>query len=307
MEDQKRKGLDFVSRLLTNPAIRDLVPLQREEQIKQFLDINARQLQPTLASGAFFPGASWSQIRELLEAVLAEITNKGTMDELDGIVFREIDYTFVSFIRQQNLGGTEINQEIRPIIQELLTRPESRKELTGVFSAIRYRLVDKYVEQLYDRHEYGHFELVKVQRLKMSKEEIKNLVKVTLLLRPAIHLLTTEMDSASVMGPTVQAGFAEKTSEFLHARVKALPREVIHGAVTSNVNFLENGSVDATARIAGILSGMGKTYRPAMHVDRGADKQEKSWINVARKNFRFFGWDIKMLDEFYKIAAENGW
>jgi hypothetical protein len=42
-------------------------------------------------------------------------------------------------------------------------------------------------------------------------------------------------------------------------------------------------------------------------VDRGADTPDKSWFSIARRNFKFYGYDVKMIDEFYKIAAENGW
>ena len=42
-------------------------------------------------------------------------------------------------------------------------------------------------------------------------------------------------------------------------------------------------------------------------VDRGAESPDKSWFSIARRNYKFYGFDIKMLDELYKTAAENGW
>jgi hypothetical protein len=44
-----------------------------------------------------------------------------------------------------------------------------------------------------------------------------------------------------------------------------------------------------------------------MVVDRGADSPDKSWFNVSRRNARWRGLDVSMLDELYTIAAENGW
>ena len=52
---------------------------------------------------------------------------------------------------------------------------------------------------------------------------------------------------------------------------------------------------------------MCRNYKPEAQKDRGADTAIKSWINVARKNYKFYGYDIKMLDELYNIAADNGW
>jgi hypothetical protein len=50
-----------------------------------------------------------------------------------------------------------------------------------------------------------------------------------------------------------------------------------------------------------------KHYKPYTKVDRGAETPDKSWFNIARRNYKYYGFDIKMLDEFYKIAAENNW
>jgi hypothetical protein len=42
-------------------------------------------------------------------------------------------------------------------------------------------------------------------------------------------------------------------------------------------------------------------------VDRGANGPDSSWFSVARRNYKYYGFDIKMLDELYRIAADNGW
>ena len=65
--------------------------------------------------------------------------------------------------------------------------------------------------------------------------------------------------------------------------------------------------METTSRIASIFSMRCKNYKPYNKVDRGAESPDKSWFNIARRNFKFYGFDIKMLDEFYKIAAENNW
>jgi fructose-bisphosphate aldolase class 1 len=82
---------------------------------------------------------------------------------------------------------------------------------------------------------------------------------------------------------------------------------VISSAVNSNVSFLENSQVETTGRIAAVLAARAKQYLPGIKVDRGADTPDKSWLNIARRNYKFYGFDIKMLDEMYMIAAENGW
>ena len=44
MSIENQKATAFVSRLLQNPALKPLNPLLREEQILQFLQMNARKL-----------------------------------------------------------------------------------------------------------------------------------------------------------------------------------------------------------------------------------------------------------------------
>jgi len=76
----------FINRLLANPAIQTLTPLQREEQIIQFIHTNASQLAPTLSSNAFFPGKSWNQIVALLLQALMDEVDKVLIPDLEALV-----------------------------------------------------------------------------------------------------------------------------------------------------------------------------------------------------------------------------
>jgi hypothetical protein len=53
MNDEPTRAKLFITRLLANPALQDLNPLHKEEQIIQFLHSNAGQLFPTLSSDQF--------------------------------------------------------------------------------------------------------------------------------------------------------------------------------------------------------------------------------------------------------------
>jgi hypothetical protein len=168
--------------------------------------------------------------------------------------------------------------------------------------------VDRYLDEAFDRNEYVHFELTKVQRLKMSKDDIKDYIAVSLFLKPAVFLLTTSHQSTGeTQSGTVQTQFIEKAVNVIKGKLKVLPEQVIRSGLYANGSFQENRSMDATSRIAAVLSALGKNYKPQLKIDRGADSADKSWLNVARRNYRFYGYDVKLLDEFYKIAAENGW
>ena len=105
----------------------------------------------------------------------------------------------------------------------------------------------------------------------------------------------------------VKQQFAKKVLSALKTQLSAIPEALLASGLNSNVSWEETNNVEATARLTAIFAMRGKTYRPIVHVDRGADTPDKSWMSIARKNYKVYGLDIKMLDEFYKIAADNGW
>lgn len=288
----------------------EFTPLQKEEQIMQFLNLNAGQLAPTLTHPSFFPGKSWTQIQSLLLQSLYRQIDGLLMPELKDLLTGRIAFSFVQFLRQQSASTEQIREQILQVLSQLLKRPDGRRALTGPFTAIYYGLADKYVESAYARRSYVHFELTKVQRLKMSKEEVKNFVGVTILLKPLV-VLTSSSNTRGGQKPavtgTIPAGYAERAVGALQKQLPLLPEPLLKSAVNANISFNEDRFVEATARLGAIFAARGKNYRPEVKVDRGADTPDKSWLSIARRNYKFYGFDVKMLDELYSSAAENGW
>jgi hypothetical protein len=105
----------------------------------------------------------------------------------------------------------------------------------------------------------------------------------------------------------VQTQFAEKVVHAAKKDLPILPDQVVKSAVSASISFIENRFIEATARIAALLAARCRNYQPSVRVDRGADSPDKSWLSIARRNYKFYGFDIEMLDEFYSVAAENGW
>ena len=299
----------FINRLLANPALAQLPPLQREEQIIQFLNANAQALYPTLASPQFLPGKNWDAILTLLIKALTIETDKLLLPQLRELLDRNINFTFMSFLHQLHIPPEKYKEEIFTFIQRLLQNGAARTAFSGPFTALCANLTDRYIDESFDLRQYIYFELIKVQKLKMSKEEIKNMVKASILLKTAIYLLTVEGSAGSLEKSAGMVGvqFIDKAYSILKAQLKLLPDPLLKSVLNSNVSFQENKTIEATGRIASIFSLRGQSYKPGIQVDRGANTPDRSWFNISRRNFKFYGFDIKILDEFYKIAAENGW
>ncbi len=309
MAGEADKAQAFVARLLQNPAMAEFTPLQKEEQIIQFLNLNAGQLAPTLTHPSFFPGKSWSQIQSLLLQSLYRQIDQSLLPQLEQMLKDRVAFSFVQFLRQQNVSSDRIRDQVLQVLNQLLKRPDGRRAFTGPYTAVYYDLADKYVDATYMRRSYVHFELTKVQRLKMSKEEVKNFIQVNMLLKPAIVLSSSSsagQQKENVAG-TIPAQYAERAFGAVQKQLSLLPDPVLKSAINANISFTENRFVEATARMAAIFAARGKNYRPQVRVDRGADTPDKSWLSIARRNYKFYGFDVKMLDELYSVAAENGW
>ncbi len=309
MSDEHQKASAFISRLMQNPALQGYTVLQKEEQIIQFLHTNAAQLAPTLASQQFFPGKNWNQIFSLLIRALFDMSDLELKRDIQSILHDRISFTFLSFLQQQQPPQeAKVREQTADLLEELMEKAEARRTFTGAYAAIKFNIVDRYLTESFARKKYVHFELTKVQRLRMSKDEVRNFIDFTLLLRPSITMLSSgsqrQQERASGI---VQGQFADKVFQSLKKRLSAVPEQALRSAVNSCISFNENRFIEATARLAAIFAARAKNYHPHMRVDRGADTPDKSWFAISRRNYKFYGFDVKMLDELYKIAAENMW
>lgn len=308
MNSDSDKARAFVGRLMQNPTLNGFSLLQQEEQIIQFLHANAAQLAPTLSSGPFFPGKNWNQIFAALVSALYGMIDEKLTEELETIVSQRLDFTFFQLIQQTRADRSQVTGQVSAYLRKLIEKPETRRELTGPFTVVRGGLVHRYLEEIFQRKTYIHFELTKVQRLRLGMDEVRNFVELNLLLKPAVYRYVSggasQQDRATGM---VQNQFAEKALDQMGKELKTVPVPVLKSVVHSSVSFNDNRFVEATARLAAIFAARGRNYQANVKVDRGADTPDKSWFNTARRNYKFYGFDIKMLDELYKIAAENMW
>jgi hypothetical protein len=52
-------------------------------------------------------------------------------------------------------------------LEDLMRFPEARRNFTGPYTSLYYRAPDKYLDEIFERKSYIHFEITKVQRLRM--------------------------------------------------------------------------------------------------------------------------------------------
>ena len=299
----------FVGRLWNNPSLSGLSPLQKEEQLLQFLEINSGTLLPTLTSSAFFPDLSWPGIYELLKQSLSVYANKALSPLYDAILENKMDFSFTVHMAHRGGSPAAVRDQLGKFLNTLSGKMISRKELAGPLMAVGTGMIDRYMEKIFQRQRYISFELRKVQRLKMSPNEITDLVKTTMLIRPSVQYFAPGGGTPGsgrnflLISPT----FAGKVASEAGKTLSYMPFSVVKAGVNSALSFQDNPYMESTSRLAAVFSHRCRNMKPGIKVDRGAESSDKSWFNVARKNYKFYGFDLDMLVELHGIAAENGW
>jgi len=308
MGTEQDKASAFVTRLWENPSLSGLSPLQKEEQLYQFLEANSAVLEPTLSSPAFFPKLPWPRILVLLKTALTEVSDRTLLSLIDETLKNNMNFGFVQHMSSKSTRTESAKSQLTDFVKRMSGKPSSRRELTGPLMGVSSGLVDKYMEEIFSRQKYVSFELRKVQRLKINTDEIANMIKAAMLIRPYVRYFSSESSFSSQQHLLViSPAFASKVLEELMKSISLIPEPVLQSAVSSMLSFQDNPHIKGTARLATLFSHRSKYLRPGMTVDKGAETSDKSWFSIARKNYKIHGFDLDMLVELQSIAAENGW
>ncbi len=307
-DTDKQKAQTFIARLTANPALKTMSTLQREEQILQFLSLNAKQLYPTLSSDNFFKNWEWNNIWGILVSTLYEITNMELLPEFNEII-GQIDTTFFTLIEDRGITSDQSKEVLTKILLDGVNNEQVRRVLTGSYTAITTGIVRKYISEIYKRKKYIHFELTKVEKLRLSESDALHLMNTILLIKPLIYMYIPENTAVrnTANGHVFLSQFTKNVAATFVQKFPEIPQQIFYSGMNSSASFSDDHQLEASARMSNILASMSRNYKPGMAVDKGADTALKSWINVSRKNYKFYGYDLKMLDELYIIAADYGW
>jgi len=309
MNTDHEKAVKFIGRLWDNPSLVGLSPLQKEAQLLQFLEMNHKPLQSTLTSPIFFPGFSWAQIQVLLRDALAEYTNQTLPSLFQTVLNKNIDFSFIQHMTHRSTTPSAVKNQFAQFLSTLSSKVNSRKEFIGPIVGVGTDLIDRYVREAFRRQKYISFELRKVQRLKISSNEIAHLIKTTMLIRPAVRFFVPggQVVPSNRNLLLVSHAFASNVVVQVTKAIPLMPDVVVKAGINSTLSFQDNPFLESTSRLASVFAHRCRNLKSGMIIDRGAESSDKSWFSVARKNYKFYGFDLDMLMELHGIATENGW
>jgi hypothetical protein len=299
----------FISRMFDTPALRALPALQKEEQALQFLRQNGPQLKPLLASMGIAGGVGWQETIAQLVQEIRSLSDTMLENEVSRAVEERLQFLFHPSLGTSRQPPARAREEIAAMCRRCANHPVARRALAGSLAAVLSDVTDKYISQIWERRKYAYVEVTRVQRLGLKADECADLLRLTLLIRPAAYL---HVVSDSRLAP--DAGFApvqeqalQRALHGLSAQLAATLPELVRMALRSALPFPGTQSLEAVSRLTAIFALRGRALVPSMVVDRGADTPDKSWFNITRRNATWRGLDPRMLDELYSIASENRW
>ncbi len=212
--------------------------------------------------------------------------------EIADLVSARIELSFLPGLTGGRPTPARAKAELGGLIDRCARHPIARSALSGSLAAARSDIIAKYISQAYERKKYLYVELSKVQRLSLRPDEVADLVRFVLIVRPAAYLLVAP-------GAVVErdAGYAPLQEQYLArilpglaSQAQSFPPAVLSLGLRCALAYRrERRPVEATARLGAIMSLRGRALAPAVVVDRGADSPDKSWFNVQRKNARYTG------------------
>ena len=225
MENDKARAQQFLSRLMQNPTMKGFSALQREDQLMQFFAINGEKLKPTLSSPAYFSGWSWQDINKIMMDTLFDMTNREILPQIQSEIFDRTSYSYISFMKLP-APTDSMKRQLMNVVKKVLEHPQGRQEMTGPLIALRTGILKKYIMLIFDRQKYVHFELTRAQRLRMSQEEVYNLIKTSLILKPLTVLFMPGGPSQGSV-QNLSHAYAEKVTQQLAKLIPGLPDPII--------------------------------------------------------------------------------
>ena len=299
MEPERARAAAMAARLLACPALDGLTPLEKEEQALLLLRSRAAEMAGLLAEPRHLPRFSWERSRELLLEEIRRASDRELEPLWETLVARDGTFPFGPELQNAPIAGERCRQEMASLLARLLQSGRARAALCAPLAAAQRDIPGRYLPQCFANRKYVHFELTKVERLRLGPDEAASLVRAALLLRAGIFL-ADGMEPGG-LGPR----YAAEAQALLRGQLKSLPPAALRSAVMSHLPCQGNPLLPATARLTALFAAAARAG--VAGPVRGALPAETSWWGVALRNASFHGLDESMLEEMRGIAARNGW
>lgn len=311
-QQEQEKMSEVVGNLWQNPNLSLSNPVEKENQILALVSQNAPQLQNTFSQPSYFPGKPWDQVLRLLLTILTE----KVIAELDPLISATLEHLYESGVVYEirNREGFDLEREkFAELLQELCKQKGTRDQVYYSLALARSGKIDDYVPEFIGNRKNIYNQVVRAEKLTFETELVSQYIIFCLLFRPFVWYKYTRGNSTKQMSLDSQRTdyrlFSRAAGELAQelAGEGSLPKSVFATGLESCLNVHEHDEVNGVSRLINIFAHYIVEYNPNQKVERGAETPDKSWFNIHRRSAKYFGFDVRFLDELYQIADARKW
>lgn len=310
---QKMRG--FIEKLLSNDNLKNEPLPAAEEHVRLFVKSNIEQIAQTFRTPDFFPDLPPADSLKLFQTMLSGIAVEKTEAFLEEKVFPVLDFGFIRRFSQILPEKEEVLSKLRSLMGLILKNHDIRKQSQSLWNIFEYDMIGRYICAAYNRKEYLYNEMYKVSRHSFTMKESKGLLQMIALLNLIMYLPIPLDNEKTVKGNfytpgltnVQQSKYIETIIQFLKGKLKIIPEIVFQYSVYSHGDTSNTKLEYSFSRIAAVLTRRGMDVVRVRKMDKGADAPDKSWFNTVRMNYKLYHFDQKLIEEFYKIAADENW
>lgn len=310
---------DFVSQLLNSKAIKSLPPLEKEDAVIAFVTMNEPTLQARFQSPEYFPNLDWNSIKSELFSVLGDFVSAEIGPSLETLV-RGLNLDWKAKYQDFMVSDEKFRESLIGLSTKLASRPTSRRNYGKIIEFINNSVIHPYIMAAYHNTRYVSTGLSRFDSINYkTPDEALSFLFSALLFMPLFDItLPMKVIMPQYSGPVGKAisfrdtednsvlrqNFILKIKEIMNKEFAGISPYFVE-IITKTQYFNEDQEgVPYSSKILKIIYNFARDWKKSKR-ERGAESFDASWFNVARINYKFYGYDLGTLDEFYKITIEE--
>ena len=182
-KETRQRVKKFVDHLLSNPSIKNEPLIIGEGLILNFIVQNIDHLKATFKTPDFFPELQWNEVFQLILSDLYERIINSEYPVIKEFI-KNADFDFLSKISDGTAYANNFHQQkISVFVESIFKNKDVRYNFNSVINIFRYNVLEKYINEIFNRRGSLYNELVRVQKIYLEADEYINFLKILLLIR----------------------------------------------------------------------------------------------------------------------------
>jgi len=242
------------------------------------------------------------ELRQIFYQELMSLVSSAVMPTINRFI-DDCDFNFFDAVSDSGSISVEfIRERIYFIFKETLDSGAGEIILNSSFNILRYRIIDKYLDEIFAMESELYREIIKEVPKSFSLKDCKNFIKTIFVVRPSLYP-EINWKSTKHISDEERRVIAKR----YESRFRPIPCRIIDEAVKSfNPMNVTSGS-NAVAGLVYIFDLFCRVSPWQGVPEPGAEPPHKSWFSLALINSEYFGFNTGILEELYCIAGERNW